>query len=71
MTLDPVAFFFEHAVRHLAPGPHEGAGTASGDVFNQAYPCTIPMGEYASKTLVQARQAAPAHRRRMLEGLAR
>ena len=71
MSLDPVAFFFEHAARHLAPGPHEDASTASGDVFNQAYHCAIPMGEYAAKTLVQARQAPPAHRRRMLEGLAR
>ena len=51
MTLDPVAFFYEHAARHLAPGPHEDAGTASIDVFNRAYGCAIPMGEYASKTL--------------------
>ena len=71
MILDPVAFFFAHAARHLAAGPHEDAWTGAGAVFNRAYPCAMPMAEYARKTLEQARRAEPSNRRRMLRDLAR
>ncbi len=71
MILDPVAFFFAHAARHLAAGPHEDASTGAGAVFNRAYPCAMPMREYACKTLDQARRAEPSNRRRMLRDLAR
>ena len=71
MTLDPVAFFFEHAARHLAPGPHHDPREAVSDVFNRGYPSAIPMPEYVSKTLRQARVAQAPHRQRMLAQLAR
>ena len=71
MNFDPVRFFFEHAARHLAPGPHEDAGEAASAVFNRAYRCAVPMAEYANKTLAQARRAQAPHRQRMLEELAR
>ena len=71
MSADPVEFFFRHAARHLAPGPHEAPWTAAADVFNRAYPHGMPMAEYARKTLAQARCAQSAHRNRMLSELAR
>ena len=71
MNLDPVRFFFEQAARHLVPGPHEDPWTAAGAVFNRGYRCAIPMAQYASKTLAQARRAQSAQRQRMLAELAR
>ena len=71
MILDPVAFFFAHAARHLAAGPHEDAWTGAAAVFDRAYPCAMPMAEYARKTVEQARRAEPSNRRRMLRDLAR
>ena len=71
MNADPVAFFFRHAARHLAPGPHEDPSRAAAAVFNRAYPHGMPMVDYARKTLEQARRAQPAHRKRMLAELAR
>ena len=71
MIHDPVAFFCEHAARHLAAGPHEDPWTGAAAVFNQAYPCAMPMAEYAHKTLEQARRAEPSNRSRMLRDLAR
>ena len=71
MTFDPVAYFFAHAARHLARGPHEDAWESSAAVFGHAYPYGMPMTEYAQKTLAQARRAQAAGRRRMLAELAR
>ena len=71
MIHDPVAFFCEHAARHLAAGPHEDSWTAASAVFDRAYPYGMPMMEYAHKTLEQARRAQAANRRRMLADLAR
>ena len=71
MNADPVAFFFRHAARHLAPVPHEDPSRAAAAVFNRAYPHGMPMVDYARKTLEQARRAQPAHRKRMLAELAR
>ena len=71
MSCDPVAFFFAHAARHLAAGPHEDAWTGAAAVFNRACPCAMPMREYACKTIEQARRAEPSNRRRMLRDLAR
>ena len=71
MSLDPVAFFFAHAARHLATGPHKDAWTGAAAVFDRAYACAMPMREYARKTIEQARRAGPSNRRRMLRDLAR
>ena len=71
MKLDPVRYFFEHAARHLVPGPHEDPREVVGDVFNRGYHCAIPMAQYASKTLAQARRAHSSQRQRMLADLAR
>ena len=71
MSCDPVAFFFAHAARHLAAGPHEDPWTGAAAVFDRAYRCAIPMPEYARKTVEQARRAEPSNRRRMLRDLAR
>ena len=71
MNFDPVRFFFEHAARHLVPGPHQDPRQTVSDVFNRGYRCAIEMAEYASKTLAQARRAPSAERRRTLADLAR
>ena len=71
MIHDPVAFFCEHAARHLAVGPHEDPWTAASAVFDRGYPYGMPMMEYARKTLEQGRRAQAANRRRMLAELAR
>ena len=63
VTFDPVAFFAEHAARHLIAEPREDPRAAVGDVFNKAYPYGMPMEEYACKTLRQARRANDRQRR--------
>ena len=71
MRVDPIAFFAEHAARHLAEGPHDDAWAASGAVFNRFYAFAMPMEEYARKVLIQARRAKGPRGRQILEGLAR
>ena len=70
VTLDAVAFFAEHAARHLVHGARADAWSAAGAVFNDAYPHAMPMDEYARKTVAQARRADAAGARRMLASLA-
>ena len=70
MTLDAVAFFAEHAARHLVHGARADAWSAAGAVFNDACPHAMPMDEYARKTIAQARRAGAAGARRILESLA-
>ena len=70
MTLDVVAFFAEHAARHLVHEPHADAASAAGAVFNAAYPYGMPMDEYARRTLAQARRALATNGKRILEALA-
>ena len=68
---DPIAFFAEHAARHLARDAPREPFAAAGAVFNRAYPYAMPMAEYARKTLRQARAARGAHRTERLASLAR
>ena len=70
VTFDPVAFFADTAARHLTPGQHEDSWTAAGAVFNRAYPYGMPMGEYALKTVKQARRARGPERAEKLGPLA-
>ena len=63
VTFDPVAFFAEHAARHLTAEPTEDPRAAVSAVFNKAYPYGMPMEEYARKTLRQARRANDRQRR--------
>ena len=72
VTFDPVAFFAEHAARHLTAEPGEDPRAAVSDVFNKAYPYGMPMEEYARKTLRQARRAnAKKQQEERLANLAR
>ena len=70
MTLDAVAFFAEHAARHLVHGVRADAWSTAGAVFNDASPHAMPIDEYARKTIAQARRAGAAGARRILESLA-
>ena len=71
LSHDPVAFFAEHAGRHLAVDAPSEPWEAASAVFNRAYPYAMPMAEYARKTLRQARAARGVHRRQRLASLAR
>lgn len=70
VTFDAVAFFAEHAGRHLVDGDQADAGRIAEAVFGDAYPFGMPIDEYARRSLAQARRAGVRDARRILEALA-
>ena len=71
MRHDAVAFFAEHAARHLVAGRPAGDWRTAGAVFNDAYPYGMPMAAYARRSLAQARRASASDAKRILGALAR